>query len=139
VISSPAKAPWAVETSGMPAVSSSIRIAEPVAVLSMIAWSWAGLISRISARRALLISLYMYDAARLTVRMSSWSGGSVGSWASTLRVMASSSGSIRVTGWSVTGGFSHPRRGCPHSSLRCAWAARRRGGHCQAGPIDCSR
>ena len=94
VMSSPAKAPCAVETSGIPAVSSSMRSAEPVAVLSMIAWSWAIRPWRISVRRDFLISLYMYEAARFIVVTSSWSGGSAATSRSTFSAIAITSGSM---------------------------------------------
>ncbi|MFE7507140.1 hypothetical protein, partial [Promicromonospora sp. NPDC057488] len=60
--SSPANAPGAEETSGMPAVSSSIRAGEPVAVFSTMLRSCAWISSRTAALRDFLSS---FGAQRL--------------------------------------------------------------------------
>ena len=53
----------------MPAVSSSMRIGDPVAVRSMIARSWASSAARLASLRSDLIDLYMCAAARFTVHV----------------------------------------------------------------------
>ena len=78
----------------MPAVSSSMRIGDPVAVFSMIERSWASSSARLASLRSGLIALYMCDAARLTATWSGWSPGTWWSDCSTRRVVARSSGSI---------------------------------------------
>ena len=91
----------------MPAVSSSMRIGEPVAVALDDLAVVRQLGGALGSLRSALIDLYMCDAARLTVTWSGWSPGRWWSWRSTRSVVARSSGSMPSgVGWSllVTGG-----------------------------------
>ena len=72
----PAVAPAAVETSGRPCVSSSMRPGAPVAVAAMTARSAVATASRLAWRRACLTALKMPAVARRTATASGCSGGS---------------------------------------------------------------
>ncbi|MDH6199080.1 hypothetical protein M2272_005747 [Mycobacterium frederiksbergense] len=66
----PALAPTAVDTSGKPWVSSSIRPGAPVVVAAMTARSAAAIASRLAARRAFLTALNIFAVARRTATAS---------------------------------------------------------------------
>ena len=93
----PAVAPTAVDTSGRPCVSSSMRPGAPVAVAAVTALSAAATASRLAWRRAFLTDLKMPAVARRTATASGCSGGSDSMSASTCRHMLSLSGSIAFT------------------------------------------
>src|SRR6478735_5662958 len=96
-MSSPAKAPVAPETNGIPLVSSSIRIGEPVAVDSMTCRSALRSAHVFALRRSFLSRLYISDAARFRVSKSGSSISSEGARASTRTAVATSSGSRCTT------------------------------------------
>ena len=89
--------PTAVDTSGRPAVSSSIRPGAPVAVAAVTAWSAAATASRLAWRRAFFTALKMPAVARRTATASGCSGGKDSTSASTIRHVLSLSGSIAFT------------------------------------------
>ena len=86
-----------MDTSGRPAVSSSMRPGAPVAVAAMTARSAAATASRLAWRRAFFTDLKMPAVARRTATASGCSGGSDSTSASTCRHVLSLSGSIAFT------------------------------------------
>ena len=92
----PASAPAAFETSGMPSVSSSMRCGDPVAVAATTALSAAAMASRRSARRAFLTPLKILAVARRTATASGCSGGSNSVCLITRSAVASSAGSMAI-------------------------------------------
>src|SRR6478736_1213380 len=115
----PAKAPVALETKGIPLVSSSIRIGDPVAVDSMTCRSALRSAHVFALRRSFLSRLYISEAARFRVSKSGSSISSEGARASTRTAVATSSGSRCTTAaGSSSFSVSLTAQGYAGSSLR---------------------